>query len=96
MCSPPTKRVGEPKAPRAIASSVLVRRRSFTGWLDAHHPLEKDGWVRLFRKTFRFTGGEITGEFLMSIGYLPGAHHPACPVHDRIAALGPRWMDGSA
>jgi len=48
--------------------------------------------VELFKKTFRFTGGEITGEFLMSIGYLDGAHHPACPVYDEIAALGPRWM----
>jgi hypothetical protein len=33
-------------------------------------------WVKLFKQTFRFTGGEIVGEFLMSIGYLPGAHVP--------------------
>src|SRR5688572_11367381 len=26
---------------------------SFAGWLDAHHPLTKDEWVKLFRKTFR-------------------------------------------
>jgi DNA-3-methyladenine glycosylase I len=31
------------------------------------------------------------GEFLMSIGYLPGAHDPACPVYQRVLALGPRW-----
>jgi len=65
---------------------------SLAAWLDTHHPLEKPAWVKLFKKTFRFTGGEITGEFLMSIGYLPGAHHPACPVYDRIVALSPRWM----
>ena len=65
---------------------------SFAAWLDAHHPLEKAEWVRLFKKTFRFTGGEITGEFLMSTGYLPGAHHPSCPVYERIAALSPPWM----
>jgi len=65
---------------------------SFGAWLDAHHPLEKADWVKLFKKTFRFTGGEITGEFLMSTGYLPGAHVPACPVYDEIAALEPRWM----
>ncbi len=29
--------------------------------------------MKLFRQTFLFTGGEIVGEFLMSIGYLPGA-----------------------
>jgi DNA-3-methyladenine glycosylase I len=49
---------------------------SFAGWLEAHHPLPKADWVKLFRKTFQFTGGEIVGEFLMSIGYLPGAHRP--------------------
>ncbi len=68
---------------------------SFTAWLDANHPLPKDDWVKLFKKTFKFTGGEITGEFLMSTGYLPGAHEPSCPVYDRIAAIGPAWMDGA-
>jgi DNA-3-methyladenine glycosylase I len=47
--------------------------------------------VRLFKRTFRFTGGEITGEFLMSLGWLPGAHHPACPVHAEVLALHPPW-----
>lgn len=72
--------------------SLRDEHGSFSSWLDLHHPLDKAEWVRLFRKTFRFTGGEITGEFLMSIGYLQGAHHPACPVYHRIAALEPRWM----
>ena len=57
----------------------------FARWLDAHHPRPKADWVKLFKKTFRFTGGEITGEFLMSLGYLPGAHRPDCPVMKRIA-----------
>jgi DNA-3-methyladenine glycosylase I len=65
---------------------------SFAAWLDAHHPRSKADWVKLFKKTFRFTGGEITGEFLMSIGYLPGAHDPECPVYAEIAALAPPWM----
>jgi len=64
----------------------------FAAWIQAHHPKSKDDWVKLFKKTFKFTGGEITGEFLMSIGYLPGAHRPACPVAAEIAALGPAWM----
>jgi DNA-3-methyladenine glycosylase I len=68
---------------------------SFAAWLDAQNPLPKDDWVKLFKKTFKFTGGEITGEFLMSTGYLPGAHAPGCPVYDRIAAIGPPWMDGA-
>jgi DNA-3-methyladenine glycosylase I len=65
---------------------------SFAEWLDAHHPLGKADWVKLFKRTFRFTGGEITGEFLLSTGYLPGAHAPSCPVHRRILALDPPWM----
>ena len=65
---------------------------SFAGWLDAHHPRSKEAWVKLFKQTFRFTGGEIVGEFLMSTGYLPGAHQEGCPVFARVAALGPPWM----
>lgn len=78
----------------ANARSVLELRErhgSFAAWLDAHHPLDRAEWVQLFRRTFRFTGGEITGEFLMSIGYLPGAHHEACPVFHRVAELEPPW-----
>lgn len=64
---------------------------SFAGWLDSHHPRAKDEWVRLFRQTFVFTGAEIVGEFLMSTGYLPGAHRESCPVYGRIVRLGPPW-----
>jgi DNA-3-methyladenine glycosylase I len=64
---------------------------SFAGWLAAHHPLPPDDWTRLFRRSFRFTGGLIVGEFLMSLGYLPGAHEPDCPVYRRILALVPPW-----
>ena len=69
---------------------------SFAAWLDAHHPRPREEWVRLFKKTFRFTGGEIVNEFLMSLGYLGGAHEPSCPVYERIAALGPPWAVTSA
>ncbi|WP_045728010.1 DNA-3-methyladenine glycosylase I [Xanthomonas sp. GPE 39] len=65
---------------------------SFANWLDVHHPLSKPEWVALFKRTFRFTGGEITGEFLMSLGYLPGAHRADCPAYARIARLNPPWM----
>jgi DNA-3-methyladenine glycosylase I len=64
----------------------------FAGWLDAHHPRDKAAWVKLFKRTFRFTGGEITGEFLMSLGYLPGAHHAQCPAFKRAARQKPPWM----
>jgi DNA-3-methyladenine glycosylase I len=65
---------------------------SFAAWLAAHHPRSREAWVKLFKATFVFTGGEITGEFLMSIGYLAGAHRKNCPVYGRIAKLNPPWM----
>jgi DNA-3-methyladenine glycosylase I len=65
---------------------------SFADWLAAHHPRDKAAWVKLFKRTFLFTGGEIVGEFLMSIGYLPGAHRVDCPVHQHILRLDPPWV----
>lgn len=64
---------------------------SFKTWIDHHHPLAKEEWVKLFKKNFRFTGGEIVNEFLMSTGYLPGAHRDACPVFKKIKKLKPMW-----
>lgn len=63
----------------------------FAAWLDAHHPLDPPEWTRLFRKTFRFTGGEIVREFLLSLGYLPGAHAADCPTQVHILTLDPPW-----
>lgn len=65
---------------------------SFKNWLDAHHPNGLPTWVKIFKQTFRFTGGEIVNEFLMSTGYLPGAHQPWCPVSEKISACAPPWM----
>ena len=65
---------------------------SFASWLDAQHPLSRDEWVKLFRATFRFTGGEIVNEFLVSTGWLPGAHDLACPVSKKVAKARPPWM----
>ncbi|MEA2713539.1 MAG: DNA-3-methyladenine glycosylase [Gemmatimonadales bacterium] len=47
------------------AQRILELRKShgsFAGWLAAHHPRSKEEWVKLFKQTFRFTGGEIVGE----------------------------------
>jgi DNA-3-methyladenine glycosylase I len=81
---------------------------SFAKWLDAHLLVEaeapgqsavndqrartREEWVRLFKQTFRFTGGEIVGEFLLSTGYLPGAHQKTCPVYPRVSERRPAWM----
>jgi DNA-3-methyladenine glycosylase I len=77
----------------------MVRLRashgSFREWLDAHHPQDLDAWRKLFRATFVFTGGEIVREFLVSTGYLPGAHVPGCEAGDRARAAGPPWLRAS-
>jgi DNA-3-methyladenine glycosylase I len=65
----------------------------FGAWLDAHHPRRREAWVKLFKSAdFRFVGGEIVGELLISTGYLPGAHVESCPVFGEIARLDPPWM----
>lgn len=64
---------------------------SFRNWLDRQHPLSRDKWTKLFKKHFRFTGGEIVNEFLMSTGYLPGAHHDRCPIQVKILRSKPPW-----
>lgn len=66
---------------------------SFKNWLDKHHPLTKEEWVKLFKKNFRFTGGEIVNEFLVSTGYLPGAHIASCPVYKKVLKQQPKWAD---
>jgi DNA-3-methyladenine glycosylase I len=64
---------------------------SFEKWLESNHLKTKDEWVKLFKNTFRFTGGEIVNEFLMSIGYLAGAHIKECPVYNKILKAHPLW-----
>lgn len=64
---------------------------SFEKWLEHHHPKTKEEWVKVFKKTFRFTGGEIVNEFLISIGYLRGAHSEDCPIHSKILKVRPMW-----
>jgi DNA-3-methyladenine glycosylase I len=65
---------------------------SFQNWLEQHHPKAKVEWVKLFKQTFKFTGGEIVNEFLMSIGYLPGAHAANCGIYKKILKSKPMWL----
>ncbi|MFZ4544595.1 MAG: DNA-3-methyladenine glycosylase I [Saprospiraceae bacterium] len=64
---------------------------SFKNWLDHHHPKSKSEWVILFKKTFKFTGGEIVNEFLISTGYLEGAHHKDCKLYETVLLANPAW-----
>jgi DNA-3-methyladenine glycosylase I len=76
------------------AKRILELQRehgSFLAWLELHHPLDLEAWMRLFKKTFVFTGGEIVREFLVSTGFLPGAHDSDCSCSEQILALKPAW-----
>ena len=64
---------------------------SFQSWLNKNHPKTKAEWVKLFKKTFKFTGGEITNEFLMSTGYLEGSHSKNCITYREILKKNPKW-----
>jgi DNA-3-methyladenine glycosylase I len=69
---------------------------SFEKWLEIHHPKSKEEWVKLFKKTFVFTGGEIVNEFLLSIGYLPGAHTQDCRIYKKVLKERPMWLTKQA
>ena len=77
------------------AKAILAIQKefgSFKKWIDHHHPKTKDEWVKLFKKTFKFTGGEIVNEFLMSTGYLPGAHIESCKIYKKMVSAGPAFL----
>lgn len=64
--------------------TLIATHGSFSAWLDAQGELDRAAWVKVMKREFKFMGGEIVGEFLMSIGRLPGAHVAGCPVGQRL------------
>ena len=76
--------------------ALQAEHGSLRAWLAAHHPQPLAAWQKLFRRTFVFTGGEITREFLVSTGWLPGAHDPDCEAHARAVAAGAPWANQHA
>lgn len=78
------------------ANAILALQQqhgSFLNWLHAHHPLTKQEWMKLFKQTFKFTGGEIVNEFLMSTGFLPGAHTTDCVIYKKVLQSNPAWRN---
>jgi DNA-3-methyladenine glycosylase I len=77
------------------AKTILTLQQefgSFEKWIEHHHPKSKAEWVKIFKKTFKFTGGEIVNEFLMSTGYLPGAHDQGCEILPQLLKENPMWL----
>ena len=75
-----------------VGATAQRRDGKTQGRKDAKRVRSKEEWVDLFKRTFRFTGGEIVGEFLLSTGYLPGAHREDCPVYPRVVKRQPPWL----
>ena len=57
---------------------------TFKKWILLNNDKTLIEWVKLFKKSFKFVGGEIVNEFLMSIGQLPGAHIDTCPIYKQL------------
>ena len=77
------------------AGTILLLQKefgSFEKWLEYHNPKTKDEWVKVFKKTFRFTGGEIVNEFLVSTGFLAGAHSSNCKIYKYVLKAKPMWL----
>ena len=70
---------------------IQKEQGSFRKWLDiengklkvegGRNEHAKEVWLKLFKKHFKFVGGEIVGEFLMSINMLPESHGKECEVY---------------
>jgi DNA-3-methyladenine glycosylase I len=78
------------------AKAILAIQKemgSFKNWLAHHHPKTREEWTKLFKQTFRFTGGEIVNEFLLSTGYLTGAHDTTCVVYKKVLKAKPMWNE---
>ena len=76
----------------AVDGKTQGRDGKAQGRKDATRLRSREEWVDLFKRTFRFTGGEIVGEFLLSTGYLPGAHRESCPAYSRVLAAKPPFL----
>lgn len=76
------------------ANSVLTLRSEFgcfANWLDFELGQPNSEWIPAFKSRFKFMGGEVVGEFLISLGLIPGAHDDDCPV-GKLPHMG-AWVD---
>ena len=67
--------------------SIQKKFGSLQNWLIDNSAKTIDEWIALFKITFKFTGKEITKEFLLSTGLLKGAHNKNCPINSKIQKL---------
>lgn len=75
-----------------IFEEIIENHGNFVNWLDFCGTNDLEQWVKIFKKNFKFVGKEIVNEFLMSIGYLPGAHLDTCPIYKNVINNNPVWL----
>ncbi len=73
--------------------SITEKHNSFKIFLDTHHPLTLCDWIPVFKNEFKFVGKEICKEFLISTGYLKGAHEKSCPIYKKVIRENPMWLN---
>jgi DNA-3-methyladenine glycosylase I len=63
---------------------IAIQREfdSFFNWIKIQRADTMNDWVKIFKKQFKFVGGEICNEFLMTIARVDGAHSPECSRYD--------------
>lgn len=61
-------------------------------WIKKQEAADTKEWVKLFKKEFKFVGGEIVHEFLMSIGRIEGAHAPECNRYKQYVTERKKWL----
>ena len=54
----------------SVFASIVRDHGSFLAWLRTNKQASLDGWIVLFKDTFRFMGPEIVREFLESSGVI--------------------------
>ena len=64
---------------------------SFFEWIKIQKADDIQSWVKFFKKEFKFVGGEIVNEFLMSIGRIEGAHSPECYQYKKYVTERKKW-----
>jgi len=74
------------------AKTIIQLQKEFISF--EKYPKTREEWTKLFKQTFRFTGGEIVNEFLMSAGFLPNAHEESCPIYKKVLKAKPAWNKG--
>jgi DNA-3-methyladenine glycosylase I len=76
-----------------VVTRIQSEFDSFNNWLYKYKGISLEEWTALFRKHFKFVGSTIVEEFLMSTGYLKGAHVETCPIYYKVLKSKPLWLD---